>query len=80
MARVQVDDEIWQQFRGIAGCRPISEILGELVEREVRNAQAARLRGGRLDDIQVVEALDTARELQVNLVAIVDRLEALRER
>ncbi len=80
MARVQVDDETWQQFRGIAGHRPISEILGELVEREVRNAQSARLREGRLDDIQIVKALDTARELQVDLAATVSRLESLRER
>lgn len=78
MARVHVSDETWQQFRGIAGYRSISEILGELVEREVLNAQSARLRDGRLDDIQVVEALHTARELQVDLAAIVARLESLR--
>ena len=80
MARVHVDDETWNQFRAIAGCRPISEILGELVKREVRSAQSARLRDGRLDDIEVVEALGTARELHADLVAIVARLESLRER
>ena len=78
MARVQVDDATWQEFRGIAGFQPISEILGELVEREVHNARSARLRDGRLEDREVVDALDKARELQADLAAIVARLESLR--
>lgn len=80
MARVQVDDVTWERFRGIAGHRSLSEILGELVEREVRKAQSAELRGGRLGDHEVVEALTKARELQADLAAIVARLESLHER
>ena len=79
MARVHVDDETWRQFRGIAGYRSISEILGQLVEREVREARSIRLRDGRLDDREVLEALDKAYALQAELAAIVARFESLRE-
>jgi len=79
MARVQVDNEVWREFRAIAGYRPISELLGELVEREVCKARSSRLRDGRLDDREVVEALARAREQQDELAAIVARLESLRE-
>ena len=32
MARVQVADEVWADFRSLAGDRPIAAVLGELVE------------------------------------------------
>ena len=78
MARVQVDDETWQEFRAFVGSRPISELLGELVEREVRKARSARLRDGRLDDRELVDALERAREQQADIAAIIARLESLR--
>lgn len=56
MARVQVDRETWREFRAVAGGRPISELLGELVEREVRRARSARLRDGTLTDRELVDA------------------------
>jgi predicted CopG family antitoxin len=79
MARVQIDDETWRQFRAVAGVRSISEVLGELVEREVRRARSTRLRDGTLTDREVVEALARARDQAEDLQAIVTRLESLRE-
>ena len=79
MARVQVDDETRREFRAVAGCRPISALLGELVEREVRRARSARLRDGTLTDRELVDALAQARDQVEDLQAIVTRLEALRE-
>jgi predicted DNA-binding protein (UPF0278 family) len=78
MARVQVSDELWADFRALAGYRPISEVLGELVIREVERYRSRRLRAGELDDREVLEALVRAREQQSDLAAIVARLEALR--
>ena len=75
MARVQVDDAIWADFRALAGYRPVSEVLGELVTREVERYRSRRLREGELDDREVVEALERAREQQQDLQAIVERLE-----
>lgn len=79
MARVQVDDETWREFRAVAGYRPISELLGELVEREVRRARSTRLRAGTLTGRELVEALARARDQAEDLQAIVTRLELLRE-
>jgi predicted CopG family antitoxin len=79
MARVQIDDETWRDFRAVAGGRSISEVLGELVEREVDRAQFSRLREGQLTDREVVEALARARDQAEDLQAIVTRLESLRE-
>ncbi|MDP8907774.1 MAG: hypothetical protein M3N47_01360 [Chloroflexota bacterium] len=78
VARVRIDDDAWREFRALAGYRPISEVLGELVEREVRRARSSRFRAGRLDDREVVDALDRAREQQTELAAIVALLESLR--
>ena len=41
MARVQVSDDVWSEFRAVAGNRPISEVLGELVTRESCRASCA---------------------------------------
>lgn len=79
MARVQVDD-VWREFRSLPGYRPISELLGELVAREVRKARSNRLRDGRFDDGEVVDALGRAHEQQAELAAIVVRLESLCDR
>ena len=79
MARVQVDDETWREFRLLAGHRPISNVLGELVEREVRRARSSQLRDGQLTNRELVEALARARDQAADLQAIVGRLEALRQ-
>ena len=79
MARVQIDEETWREFRAVAGGRSISELLGELVEREVRRARSARLREGTLTDRELVDALARARDQAEDLQALVARLEALRE-
>jgi hypothetical protein len=77
MARVQVDDATWADFRALAGYRPISEVLGEMVTREVERSRSRRLRDGQLDDRQLIDALKRAREQQADLAAIVERVEAL---
>ena len=79
MARVQVDDATWADFRALAGDQPVSEVLGELVTREVERYRSRRLREGELDDREVVEALERAREQQQDLQAIVERLERAQE-
>jgi predicted DNA-binding protein (UPF0278 family) len=79
MARVQVDDATWADFRALAGYRPVSEVLGDLVTREVEAYRSRRLREGELDDREVVQALDRAKEHQADLVAIVERLERAQE-
>jgi DTW domain-containing protein YfiP len=79
MARVQVDDATWADFRKMVGYRPVSEVLGELVTREVERYRSRRLREGELDDREVVEALERARAQQQDLQAIVERLERAAE-
>ena len=78
MARVQVSDAVWSEFRAGVGNRPISEVLGELVTREVERDRSRRVRDGRFDDHEVADAIERAREQQAVLEAIVVRLEALR--
>ena len=78
MARVRVPDDVWADFRALAGYRPVSEVLGELVSREVQRYRSRRLRQGQIDDREVIEALGRAREQQAELALIVERLEALR--
>lgn len=77
MARVRVPDDVWADFRDLASSRPVAILLGELVIREVRRHRSERLRGGQLDDREVLEALARAREQQADLAAIVERLERL---
>jgi hypothetical protein len=78
MARVRVADDVWADFRAAAGYRPISEVLGELVTREVDRYRSKRMRDGHLDPREIIDALEHARRQQADLVAIVARLEALR--
>src|SRR4051795_2555809 len=77
MARVQVADDVWADFRAAAGNRPISEVLGELVSREVDRYRSRRLRDGQLDPDELVDALEDARRQQADLALIVERLERL---
>lgn len=77
MARVRVNDDVWSDFRDLAGSRPVAVVLGELVTREVERHRSKRLREGQLDDRQLVDALERARDQQADLAAIVERLEYL---
>jgi hypothetical protein len=77
MARVRVKDDVWSDFRDLAGSRPVAVALGELVTREVERHRSKRLREGQLDDRQLVDALERARDQQADLAAIVERLEYL---
>ena len=78
MARVQVTDDVWNDFRALAGYRPMSELLGELVTREVEKYRSQKLRDGRLEPRELLDALERAREQQQDLEALVSRLEAIR--
>ena len=71
MARVHVSDDVWAEFRRAAGNTPMSQILGRLVEREVERDPARRIRQGTVDDQVVLDALERARELQDDVVAII---------
>ena len=75
MARVQVPDEVWAEFRRAAGNTPMSQILGQLVEREVERDRARRIRQGSVGDDVLLDALERARELHDDVAAIIDRLE-----
>jgi hypothetical protein len=75
MARVHVDDQTWAAFKQAAGPVPISELLGQLVTKHVDREAARRLRDGSVDDRQLLDALEQARELHANVAAIVARLE-----
>lgn len=77
MARVQVTDDVWADFRAAAGHRPLSEVLGELVTREVERYRSRRLREGQLDPREITAALDYAAQQQAALAVIVERLERL---
>jgi predicted DNA-binding protein (UPF0278 family) len=59
----------------VAEPHTISTVLGELVEREVDRYRSRRLRAGQLDDTELVELLDRARELRDDLAVLVARLE-----
>jgi hypothetical protein len=75
MARVRVPDDVWADFRAAAGAMPISIVLGDLVQREVDRHRARRARDGGLDDRDLLDALDRARELKEDLTRIVAGLE-----
>src|SRR3954453_6893305 len=75
MARVRVDDDVWEEFRAAAGARPVAVVLGELVAREVEREGAKRIREGSADDAELLAALERAQELQGDLAVLVARLE-----
>ena len=75
MARVAASDSDWADFRQSVWPRSIAARLGELVERDVARWRSKRLREGTLDDGQLLDALERARELHADLSAIVARLE-----
>jgi hypothetical protein len=79
-ARVRVSDAVWADFRAAAGMTPLSVRLGELVTRDVERYRSRRLRQGQLDDAELIEALERARELHADHAALVDRLERRLER
>jgi hypothetical protein len=75
MARVQATDDRLGRLPRAGRTPSIAQVLGALVEREVDRDRARRLKAGQLDDQQLVDALDRARELHENLTALVARLE-----
>jgi hypothetical protein len=75
MARIAVSDKVWADFRTVAGQRPLSLVLAELVEREVDLYRQRRVRDGTADDHELLVALVEARELQRDLAEIASRLE-----
>jgi hypothetical protein len=75
MARVQVPDEVWADFRALAEPRSIAMVLGELVQREVDRDRARRLKHSTLGDQELVDALGRARELHQDLAQLAVRLE-----
>lgn len=77
MARVRADEETWAAFRSLAGTRSISDVLGDLVAKEVRRYRSQQLREQRLDPKELLDALEHARVQQADLELIVGRLEAL---
>jgi hypothetical protein len=74
MARVQATDEVWADFRALAGYRPIAQVLGELVEREVDRYRSRRLKDNELEPRELLDALDRA---QRQLEALDDDREIL---
>lgn len=77
MARVQASAEVWADFRALAGLRPISDLLGELVAREVARYRSEQLCRGEIQPSELLDALEHARLQQADLAAIAERLEAL---
>lgn len=75
MARIPVSDVTWNELRRAAEGRPIAHVLAELVEREVAQDRARRVRRGRASDRELVDALADARVLRDELVALADRLD-----
>lgn len=75
MARVHIDDGTWQEFKNAAWPRPISEMLGELVRREVVRQRSRRLRESELEPCELVEAVELARAQQAELTRLIERLE-----
>ena len=71
MARVQVSDEVWSAYRASLGATPVSVALGGLVRREV--GRAARRSASDADGVRL--ALEDARQLSDELVALIARLE-----
>jgi hypothetical protein len=75
MARIRVSDEVWADFRTSAGLTPLNVRLGELVKRDVERYRSRRLREGQLDDDELIDALERARDLHGDLATLVERLE-----
>ena len=77
MARVHATDDVWADFRKLAGDQPIAEVLGRLVAREVTRYRSRRLHENQLEPRELLDALDQAQQQQADLHAIVERLQAL---
>lgn len=74
----RTSDDVWADFRELAGYRSISEVLGELVGKEVDRYRSRRVNDSKLEPRELTDALDRARTQEDDLAAIVERLEALR--
>lgn len=74
---MRVPADTWAEFRAIAGDRPVAAVLGDLVTREVARNRSRRLRERQVDERELLDALERARDQQADLAAMVDRLERL---
>ncbi len=72
---MNVSDEVWREFRDVVGNDSIAAYRGRLVERAVERDRVRRVREGTVDDLQLLDALERARELHSDLTAIVAWLE-----
>jgi len=75
LARVQVSDETWTEYRATLGTTPVSVGLGRLVEREV----ARDRRRTAVDTAGVHDAVEDARAVARELAALISRLEPAKE-
>jgi hypothetical protein len=66
---------VWQEFRDVVGNDSIAAYLGRLVERAVERDRVRRVREETVDDLELLAALERARELRADLTAIVVWLE-----
>ena len=71
MARVQVSDEVWADFRAGLGTTPVNVALGGLVRREV----GRRARRSTNDSAGIRIALADARDVADELMSLIARLE-----
>lgn len=78
-AALAAPDDVWADFRALAGYRPIAQVLGDLVAHEVDRYRSRRLKDNTLEPRELIDALDRAHHQQQDLAAIIARLEALRE-
>ncbi len=54
---------MWREFRDLVGNDTTAAYLGRLVERAVERDRVRRVREGTVDDLQLLDALERAREL-----------------
>jgi translation initiation factor 2B subunit (eIF-2B alpha/beta/delta family) len=66
---------VWTDFRAATGNSSVSIALGDLVTRKVDRYRARRVREGSADERELLEALERAHELHVELAELVKRLE-----
>lgn len=77
MARVAVPDDVWTDFRSLAGRRPIAEVLGELVTERVDEHRTQQLADNQLAPAELIDALERAQRQQADLALIAERLQTL---
>lgn len=74
MVRVRIDDATWEEFKYFNRNHYLSNVLGELVAREVRKEKA---RAPQLTEEQISLALSEARGTVRTLESLVSRIETM---